>query len=120
MQMQEAPAVIVGEIMSTKKTYARSADGNGRGPEDGGLKVAVFSDGFYGQKGATEVKLEASAVEAFRPRPGDKIAWVVRFGMYAVEGNKGVTCGFVGPAAEPIVQVILDHSAPTASGKTAA
>lgn len=109
MQMPEAPAIIAGEVIQTRPTFAKSR-GDERGEKDGGLRVAIFSDGFYGQRGATEVKMTSDQVASLRPQVGDRLALVVRFGMYAVEGNKGVTCELVAPVQEPAIQNVLDHS----------
>lgn len=105
MQMPESAAVIVGEIIKTKNTSARNPDGS-QGAPDGGAQVAIYSEGLFGHRGATQVKYDASQVASLRPEKGKRVAVVVEYGSYAVNGSKGVTCALIAPVQPPVLDFI--------------
>jgi hypothetical protein len=118
MQMPESPVVLVGDVIKTRPTFAKKDKPSDPSREDGGVRVAIFSD-VRGRRGATEVKLTAQQVASLGGVPplGSRVAYLVQFGMYAIDGNKGVTCELVAPVDGVTVQHVLDHVTEPAATK---
>ncbi len=105
--MPEAPAVIVGEIVSVKPAYERRSDGEFV-PGDG-RQVGVFSDALFGQKGATEVLYPPQAVASLAPAVGQRVAIVVRYRAKGGGDQRATTAAeLIGPVVGEVVQTIID------------
>jgi hypothetical protein len=82
--VKDAPLILSGQIIALDLT----SDYETKAPT--GAKVTILAG-----DGMTVVKLKLDALQAQKPIAGDAVVWYVRPVPYAMEGNSGMSVGFV-------------------------